>query len=527
MANGFGSILPPDELSPLTDPNYRSSDIRDTAPYGGPIPAGPSPTGLTDFAPKSPQSVLGTDVAPGAQITPKQMPEAERLATHPEEEQAFRDRQDYHNQLRDFGNVKHGVHKQMLEVLHNPYDPDFGHKLATLHEVEGATKEEENRLKLENPWGSAANHPGVMGKIGHVFGEIGNVAGTALAPGLTAAIPGSKLNLEGQVAAGEAERKTGEASELGQEKMDVATQLAEAKGETAGAAKERAAAETTKAQTGKEAQNERAEQAKLLDEFNTRVHDLTAQNKDWRQDPQSQQLAAALQAKQKQAPPAHLGQVPGTVDGKPQFANHDPNTGAFTYPPGHPQAGQTIPNFQPQQGYAQTRPFTQAVMTEDGPQIIQYDPTKKTWSPINAPETGNVSAAGTAGHQMFQGTAIERARDYLINEIEQHKDKMGNPQAIINSALLNTPWSDPETKGLRAQIASFAALNPALHGMRGQGMVEHFEKALGGIPTNPDAFIAGLRGMSLAAEVMTEPLRKAAGGGKNPQRIVITPEMMK
>jgi hypothetical protein len=45
-----------------------------------------------------------------------------------------------------------------------------------------------------NPWGSADNHPGILGKIGHVAGRIGNIAGDVLAPATMQLIPGTDLN---------------------------------------------------------------------------------------------------------------------------------------------------------------------------------------------------------------------------------------------------------------------------------------------------------------------------------------------
>jgi hypothetical protein len=45
-----------------------------------------------------------------------------------------------------------------------------------------------------HPWGSPENHPGRLGKIGHVLGQIGNVAGDVLLPEQMAMIPGTDLN---------------------------------------------------------------------------------------------------------------------------------------------------------------------------------------------------------------------------------------------------------------------------------------------------------------------------------------------
>jgi len=46
----------------------------------------------------------------------------------------------------------------------------------------------------EHPWGTAENHPGALGKIGHVAGKIGNIALDVLAPGIGVNIPGTDLN---------------------------------------------------------------------------------------------------------------------------------------------------------------------------------------------------------------------------------------------------------------------------------------------------------------------------------------------
>lgn len=84
------------------------------------------------------------------------------------------------------------------------------------------------RAKLEfqkqHPWGSAGNHPGILGKVGHVLGEIGNVAGEALAPGIAAAIPGSRLNREVQDQQAQGEIKQGSDEQLQAAQADKASQ---------------------------------------------------------------------------------------------------------------------------------------------------------------------------------------------------------------------------------------------------------------------------------------------------------------
>lgn len=58
----------------------------------------------------------------------------------------------------------------------------------------GRLKQAMLNYQENNPWGSAGNHPGVLGKVAHVLGTVGNVAGMAMAPEVEAAIPGSLAN---------------------------------------------------------------------------------------------------------------------------------------------------------------------------------------------------------------------------------------------------------------------------------------------------------------------------------------------
>lgn len=50
------------------------------------------------------------------------------------------------------------------------------------------------RWNQANPWGTADNHPGTMGKIAHVLSVAGNIAGDIFAPATMMSIPGTELN---------------------------------------------------------------------------------------------------------------------------------------------------------------------------------------------------------------------------------------------------------------------------------------------------------------------------------------------
>lgn len=70
--------------------------------------------------------------------------------------------------------------------------PDIGSSAYTRNELE---RLEEQKT---HPWGTAENHPGLLGKIGHVAGKVGNIALDVLAPGIALNIPGTDLNRLGQ-----------------------------------------------------------------------------------------------------------------------------------------------------------------------------------------------------------------------------------------------------------------------------------------------------------------------------------------
>lgn len=146
------------------------------------------------------------------------------------------------------------------------------------------------------------------------------------------------------------------------------------------------------------------------------------------------------------------------------------------------------------------------------------NPKSRDWVPVGAIADGAVGqAAGGQGGSIpmkptgqtesrdAQAAVVNRAADNLISDIQKNKSKLGNMEAIVHSALLNTPWADPETSELRAEIASFAALNPAMHGFRGASALAQFEKIIGGIPNNPDAMIAALRGIQKTTQAFKAP----------------------
>ena len=72
-----------------------------------------------------------------------------------------------------------------------------------------------------------------------------------------------------------------------------------------------------------------------------------------------------------------------------------------------------------------------------------------------------------------------------------------------------------------AQIASFAALQPTLHGFRGQQALAQFEKIIGGVPKNPDALEAAIKAIQGTAGIIQNIGR---GTGEAPIEYVRDPK---
>lgn len=53
---------------------------------------------------------------------------------------------------------------------------------------------EEDEARKANHWGTEGNHPGFLGKLGHVLATAGNIAGDIVAPGVMANIPGTQMH---------------------------------------------------------------------------------------------------------------------------------------------------------------------------------------------------------------------------------------------------------------------------------------------------------------------------------------------
>jgi hypothetical protein len=164
----------------------------------------------------------------------------------------------------------------------------------------------------------------------------------------------------------------------------------------------------------------------------------------------------------------------------------------------------------------------QPVLNEAGQTVGWVDPKSGGWKPVGSIPGASQAASGASGaplpaklsgqttSRMQQGQAIQRAGDNLIADIRARADKMGNWSNYWKQLVKGSPFADPDQNYLANQIMSFAALQPAAHGARGLQAIEAFEKAIGGTPTNVEAFIAGIQGIQRGLSSLQPPTGAAA-----------------
>jgi hypothetical protein len=94
-----------------------------------------------------------------------------------------------------------------------------------------------------------------------------------------------------------------------------------------------------------------------------------------------------------------------------------------------------------------------------------------------------------------QGRAIVESANSLKKFIDTNPQVFGNLDSYWKKFVNDTPISDPMASKAMTELASFAALQPALHGMRSHDAMREFAKMIGGIPKNPESLKAAIDGI--------------------------------
>ena len=327
-------------------------------------------------------------------------------------------------------------------------------------------------------------------KLGHGVEKGAEIAGDVLAPGVTAMIPGTQLNKE-------LEQKR-QWKQLGQQ-ADIGFKQAETEKAKEDVPFEKAQTEALTQKTGEEPALTSSEIAEHNAQTVALLHPQAKTDFEaWQQQHPGEPIENWLKtvAANKPPPTAAPPHITSMVGGKPHIMERDPQTGNYSI-----DRGEAPPN------YAQVAPSlrTVDVLNDQGVPTIQ----------TLTGRTVGQAATGAFGHEEAQAGAVTRAGSDLIKEVQANRDKFGNVSAILNSAFLGTPLSDPVSSRLASQIRSFAALNPSMHGFRGKDALDEFAKLLGGLPNNPDSLVAGIQGI-LSTAGSINPQLQGAGGGAAP-----------
>lgn len=207
---GIGLLKPPPEIQSSIPP----ATVAPMAPVTPPSSVAPMTAPIrTEAAKATPLTGLGKDLALGATAQPN-MPEhkledlqaPEITGTGPDTSGALKVAP-----MAPLPNLTHTEKMALPETSQGV--PSIGSAAYTENELERMKE------KKDNPWGTAENHPGVLGKIGHIAGKIGNIALDTLAPGIAMNIPGTDLNERGQTNELKRELAQRTAAEAGQKNM--------------------------------------------------------------------------------------------------------------------------------------------------------------------------------------------------------------------------------------------------------------------------------------------------------------------
>ena len=129
-------------------------------------------------------------------------------------------------------------------------------------------------------------------------------------------------------------------------------------------------------------------------------------------------------------------------------------------------------------------------------------PATATGAPEGLKTAGITKPTSTTQSKGQQGGIIIEAGNALKQAIDQNKDKIGNLSSYWNKYVNGTPIADPAVSKLMAQLGSYAALQPSLHGFRGQQALAEFTKIIGGVPKNPEALKAAIDGIAGTAGII-------------------------
>jgi hypothetical protein len=360
--------------------------------------------------------------------------------------------------------------------------------------------------KNAHPWGSQdSEHPGFLGKVGHILAKAGNIAGDVVDPAAMAAIPGTDLYKAGQRGAqmrgweaaneGELKQAQGKAAEEMGELVpwtDPATgqQTLVTRGEWG---KEQEATTKAGATTGA---------AQIRADASTGVAETKAKTEE--------EIAAGKNK-------TELMKIGYGADGKPlpddQLSSQQRATRDMTV------AHTRLQQAQAALEAAKNDPNSPVYKAAQGAMALRQAEFQNKLE-----EQGLVKPSGQT---VSRGNAADAALQLLPgleDAVKANAAQFGPIMGRINKGEIKVGDVDPAVQQLYSQLESFYALQPSVHGFRNAEFVKDFDTFIGNLQTNPDAVIAGLEGLKPTLEAVKKSgltyqqriVDKPGGGGAPP-----------
>lgn len=112
------------------------------------------------------------------------------------------------------------------------------------------------------------------------------------------------------------------------------------------------------------------------------------------------------------------------------------------------------------------------------------------------PITPTAKLPGTVESTLVQSEAITNGARDLVGTIPSIAQYLG--PGVGRWTKLEQMWGDPDPKvqAFATQLGSWLALQPKLHGFRGQQALHEFDRMVGGIKMTPEALTAAIQGMA-------------------------------
>ena len=355
------------------------------------------------------------------------------------------------------------------QVTAKPFTPEWAQQ-----------QEELAQYKHLHPLGSNVSAmPGVGGKFLHGLGRVANIAGDILAPGITANIPGSDLYNRGQeklfrneFTTGTENEQRGAQTKETEEGNELVPFTNPATGETQQIERRQWAplgAAEIKGDTTRDVAQLKADTSKDIAQGKSKDQ-LLKMGYDENGNPLPDEKLSPQQKAQRDL----LESLQRYHDAQAELdkAKNDPNSPAFK------QAQQRV------NAEAQKTAEAYAALN-----LHKQEFANKLQEQEFVKPSGQAQSRGAAA-----GAALALLPD-LQADIKKHGAEFGPIIGRINKGELHIGDVSPEVQRVYAELKSFYALQPAVHGFRNAEFVKDFDTIVGSLQTNPEAVVAGLDGL--------------------------------